>query len=165
MTKEEKKLILDFSLEKITENEFLEQYPLSLNEVKNYVKERLELAYSEANGEDVEYALLIGFNFDVFSDDFVDILCKIILERWHTKHEDIALILQKLKNPRSIDCLYQTALMKLDYLHYDDTYALARKCIHALGDINTNDSRNKLQLLASSSIPIIREKAEKQLRH
>jgi hypothetical protein len=165
MTKKEKKLILDFSLTTITKDDFLTQYPMDLNRVNNYVLETLEQAYLDKNGDDVEYALLLGFSFNVFSDDFVDILCKIIIEKWHNKHEDIALILQKLKSPKSVDCLYQTALMKLDYLSYDDTYALARKCIHALGDINTEASRNKLKLLAISSVPIIREKAEKQLHY
>jgi len=78
-------------------------------------------------------------------------------------HEDIASLLQGIRSPGSIDELYKTALTRFDYLDYDDSYSLARKCIHALGDINTAESKEKLAMLAGSGIPIIKEAAEKQL--
>jgi hypothetical protein len=165
MTKHEKDLIKAFALKQIGKDDFFAEYPVDLNIDKVYALKTLEGAYESKNSEDIEYGLLLGFLLNLFSSDYIDVLCKLILEKWHYKHEDIALILQELKNPKSIDCLYQAALMKFDYLSYDDSYALARKCIHALGDINTEYSREKLRLLASSDIPIIKEKAEKQLHY
>ena len=165
MTDQEKQLIKDLALKSISQGDFFRQYPVDLNVEKNYVLRTLENAYANKNAEDVEYGLLLGFLFESFSGDYVDVLCKLILEKWHYKHEDIALILQELKDPKSVNFLYQAALLKLDYLNYDNSYALARKCIHALGDISTENSREKLALLASSDIPIIREKALKQLHY
>jgi hypothetical protein len=54
MTKEEKKLILDFSLKKITKDEFLERYPLDLNEVK--VRE-LRLDFDTKKGAHINWKL------------------------------------------------------------------------------------------------------------
>ena len=56
-----------------------------------------------------------------------------------------------------------TALKKFEYLAYDETHALARKAIHALADINTEEAKEKLRMLAKSDVPIIKEKAEKQI--
>ncbi len=137
MTSHEKELIKDLALKSISKDDFLAQYSTELNIDKGYVLETLEKANADKNAEDVEYSLLLGFLFNLFSTDYIDVLCKLILEKWHFKHEDIALIFQELKSPQSIECLYQAVLMRFDYLRYDDSYALARKCIHALGDINT----------------------------
>lgn len=59
---------------------------------------------------------------------------------------------------------YKTALTKFDYLDFDEAYALAVKCIWALGDINSEDSRRKLELLTEFQNEIIRDNAIKQLR-
>lgn len=161
----EKKLIKDFALKKFSRQDFLATCPIDfVDDAKNPLR-IFERAYANKNAEDVEYSLLIGFLFNFFSNDYVDVLGQLIIEEWHFKHEDIASILQELKNPDSVKSLYEAALMKLDYLSCDDSYALARKYIHALGDINTGYSREKLVLISSSEIPIIREKAEKQLHY
>lgn len=96
---------------------------------------------------------------------FVELLCLLLKERWHYQHENIVTMLQSIKSPNCIDTLYDTALAHFDNVAYMETYALARKCIHALGDINTEYAKEKLRLLAASSIPIIKEKAEKQLHY
>jgi hypothetical protein len=163
MTEQEKKAILNLSLKEITKEDFLRLYPNSQNEI--YILESLNKAYEERDPQDLEYTLLLCFVFNLFNKTYVDILCKVLPEKWHYKHEDIVLILQKLKSPKSIDALYKTSLERFDYLNYDDSYALARKCIHALGDINTPDAREKLKFLSQSQIPIIKEKAEKQLKY
>lgn len=163
MTTEEKKLILNLSLNLITKDAFFSQYPEDLIANKDYVLDELKKAYTEKNADDVEYSLLLGFLLKTFSNKYEEILCKLLSESWHYKHEDIVLILQDLKSAKCIDVLYETVFKKFNYLSYDNTYSLARKCIHALGDINTDYSKEKLKLLAMSDIPIIKEKAEKQL--
>lgn len=57
------------------------------------------------------------------------------------------ILLQGFKAPESVDAIYTTIFSHFEYLDYDDSFALARKCIHALGDINTAYSREKLELL------------------
>lgn len=84
-------------------------------------------------------------------------------EPWHHQHEDIATLLDFLKSPNSIECLYKITLTEFEYLSYDDSYALALKCIWALGNINTEESKQKLELLSKSENEIIRQNARKQL--
>jgi HEAT repeat protein len=55
--------------------------------------------------------------------------------------------------------------MKLEYLQYDENFALARKCTWALTDIGTDAAMAKLQELAGSSNPKIRSYARKRLEN
>jgi hypothetical protein len=73
------------------------------------------------------------------------------------------MLFQKLKSPQTIECLYKTALTQFDYLEFDEAFALAVKCIWALGDINTIEARQKLELLTQSENKIIKENAIQQL--
>ena len=165
MTEHEKQLINDLAANRIGTNEFLKRYPVDLKNDGNYILATLEKAYEDKNGENVDYSLsLIRFDTEHYRPGrYVEVLSKLLLAPWHCRHEDIASLLQGLKDPGSVDALYEAALTKFDYLDYDDTYALARKCIHALADIDTESSRAKLRLLAESEIPTIREKAIKHL--
>ena len=164
MTEQEKKLILDLATHSINVDDFLSSYPADINNKTAYTLHELKRAYLKKNAQDVEYALLFGFIFNAFSSECVNLLSLLLVETWHYKHEDIALILQDLKSSESVNALYHAAVMKLDYVDYDESYALGRTCVHALGEIDTKESREKLKLLTQSGIPIIEEKAEKQLR-
>ena len=128
-----------------------------------YVVQLLENAYSEKNADDVEYSLSIGFMFNLFSKFYSDILCKLIEEDWHFSHENIASIFQELKLPETVDCLYKTVLKQFKYLEYDEFFALAVKCIWALGEIRTAEAKEKLKLLTQSNNKIIKENALMQL--
>lgn len=167
MTIEEKQLINEYLAGNLTKENLLKKYPINLIEDKAYILSSLEYAYKNKNADDVGYTLsLLIFDADFNkTDKYVEILCKLLYEDWHFSHEDIVSLLQGIKSPKSIDTLYKTALTEFEYLNYDDTYALARKCIHALGEINTEKAKEKLILLAQSNIPIIKEKAEKQLHY
>lgn len=162
MTNEEKKIIMDFMLKNITKEDFLKLYPIDIKNNNTYILEALEDAYQKKNAEDVEYALLLGFSFGL-SKNHVPILIKLLSVDWHYKHEDIAQLLQNFKDPRSIECLYKAALARYSYLDYDDSYALAVKCIWALGDINTEQSKAKLKLLSQSTISTVKKAAKQQL--
>lgn len=164
MTNVEKKLIEDLMSNSVTKAEFLNRFPVNIQQNSDYLLSLLEKAFNDKNADDIEDILFVGFSFSLFTKEFTDILCALIVEEWHIKHEDIAMILQKLKDPRGIDCLYQTALANYEYLDYDDSYALAVKCIWALGDINTEYAREKLELLAQSDNSIIKENATNQLK-
>ena len=62
----------------------------------------------------------------------------------------------------AVDSLYKAILIKFEYLNYTD--ALAIKCIWALGDINTLESKEKLELLSKSKDKVIRKNAIQQLK-
>lgn len=99
------------------------------------------------------------------NEKLLPILIRLIQEPWHQMHEDIASTLQwDIPSPKAIEVLYKTALTKFDYLDFDEAYALAVKCIWALGDINTPESMEKLELLAESKNKIIRKNAKAQLK-
>ena len=160
-----KDIINDFYLGKISKEEFLKQFPIDFAKNKEYILLSIKEAYQNKSSDDLDLALaLIVFNTKViYEDEFIKLLFSLLRETWHRQHENIVTMLQVIKSPESIDVLYDTALTKFEYLDYDDSYSLARKCIHALGEINTEYAKEKLKLLAASDIPIIKEKAEKQL--
>ena len=129
-----------------------------------YVLQLLDTAFNEKNAEDVENALIIASMFNLISKDYTNILLKLMESDWHFIHEDIASIFQELKLPNTVDCLFNAALSRFEYLEYDDSYALAVKCIWALGQIGTEESTEKLILLAQSQNEVIRENALNQLK-
>lgn len=86
------------------------------------------------------------------------------MESWHYRHEDIASLLQDAKSPTSIDALNKAVMTKFGYLDFDDSYALAVKCIWALGEIGTPEAMDKLTKLSKSDNKIIRDNAINQLK-
>lgn len=163
MTNFEREMVEKLMIKSISETEFINGFTVDIIQNRNYVKELLEEAYNNKDADDVDYSLFIGFSFNQFREDYLNILCKLIESSWHFQHENIARILQKLKSPNSIESLYKTALLQFDYLDFDESYALAVKCIWALGDINTIESRKKLEMLSLLDNEIIRDNAIKQL--
>ena len=128
-----------------------------------YIKTELEKAYNEKNGHSVDILISAIYMFKLYSEKFVDILCKLTKEEWHGKHEDIVFYLQKMELPSTIDCIYELAISNFEKYHWDDNFALVRKCCFALGDINTPKAKEKLELLLQSDEEMIREHAMEQL--
>ncbi|NQX48216.1 hypothetical protein HQN87_23085 [Paenibacillus tritici] len=163
MTNTEIEVVKKLMRKSITKTEFLQDFTVDVTQNSGYVLMLLERAYNRKIANEVEYSLFIAFSFNLFNEDYVEIACKLIESHWHFQHENLAMILQRLKSPASIEYLYRAAVTQFDYLDFDEAYALAVKCIWALGDINTEDSRGKLKLLTESENEIIRENAVKQL--
>ena len=111
----------------------------------------------------VEEAIYSFSDSEGFSNKFSEIFCKLLQADWHYKHEDIAQILQGLKDPSTVDCLYRAAELQFDYLNYDDTFGFARKCTWALADIGTPEAKAKLQQSARSSNDFGAKYAQKRL--
>jgi hypothetical protein len=95
--------------------------------------------------------------------EMVPLLCELIQEDWHLHHEDFASTLQGLKDPRAADSLATAALMKFDYLAYNDSHAFARKCVWALADIGSDNARNHLIALADNPDEEIAAYAKRRL--
>ena len=147
MTQKERELIRQLIKKSVTKEYFLENFTVNVLDNSNYIKQLLEIAYDEKEAYDVDYLLHVGFTFKLFAEEYIEILCKLIQSIWHEQHENIAGIFQFLKSPQSIESLYKTAITQFEYLDYDESYALAVKCIWALGDINTIESKKKLEPL------------------
>jgi hypothetical protein len=125
----------------------------------------LDLLRDAANRKDsldVEMALIVA---DVFGVTMAhrEVLSRLVREAWHVKHEDVVSALGKLSTPQSIPDFVFAASWVPEYLLYDDSRALARKAIHALGNISGPEAETALSQLLSSSDGVVREQAAKEL--
>ncbi|WP_222594656.1 hypothetical protein, partial [Sphingobacterium faecium] len=66
---------------------------------------------------------------DGADSDYTDILLQLLDEKWHISEEDIITVLELIKDPKSVNKLYEFAL---DVPDYDEMRAIAKKCIWAL---------------------------------
>jgi hypothetical protein len=112
--------------------------------------------------DDVETAVCAAYEAGLHTD-FVPSFIHLLSLDWHTRHEDITLALQELKDPRAVEVLSVTALREFPYLDYDEFRGLARKCTWALADIGTPEAKQKLQELSASGDPLIAQYAQKRL--
>lgn len=164
MVEDERMLIQQLIKKSISKEYFLERFTQDILKNPKYIKQLLEVAYEEENALDIDYLIYIGLTFEVFTEDYSDLLCKLIESPWHEQHESIAGIFQYLKSSKSVDSLYKTAMTQYEYLDYDDSYALAVKCIWALGAIGTKEAYHSLKELSKSDNKIIAENAKNQLK-
>lgn len=163
MTNKERELLHKLMTRALMPEVFAKSFTVNINKNPGYLRELLEVALLQNEANDVEYLLTAIFHFELFVEDYIEILCKLMKETWHYQHENIAIIFQKIKSPKTIDCLYHATLTRFEYLEFDEAFALAVKCIWALGDINTLESKEKLKLLTQSENKIIKDNAIKQL--
>ncbi|MBL7977136.1 MAG: HEAT repeat domain-containing protein [Bacteroidetes Order II. Incertae sedis bacterium] len=127
-----------------------------------FKKETLSLLKENVKNEDqegLETTLSVLF-YDGADADYTDILLQLLDEKWHTSEEDIISVLELIKDPKSVDKLYEVAL---DVPDYDDMRAIAKKSIWALSAVNTPEAIQKLKLLEKVDDPIIKENATFQL--
>ena len=111
----------------------------------------LEKAYNEKNNDSVDSLVFAIYTFELFTEKLIEILCKLSKEEWHGKHEDIASYFQKIKSPKTIECIYELAISDFEKYRWDDNFALVRKCCFALGDINTPKAKKKLELIMKNT--------------
>lgn len=143
-------------------NNYWDQFPIGRK--KRYKTEVLSLLRENVKNKDekgLSCTLSVAF-FDGADRDYTGILLSLLEEEWHTLEEDIVEVLGLTKDPMCIKKLYELAINVPDY---DDGRAMAKKCILALGAINTAESKEKLSLLKESDDPIIKQAAIDQLEY
>ncbi|TFF36841.1 hypothetical protein [Mucilaginibacter psychrotolerans] len=150
---------------RINEADFLKQYFDGKAPSANYLKHLIEKAIAYKDADLVEESILLLDLLSFYNDSFLLLLCRLLKENWHMKHEDIAMLLKEIKSPQTIDYLYDATEMQFDYLDYDDTYQFAKKCIKALSAIGNEKAIDKLRLLAASRNLEIAKYAQKELRY
>lgn len=154
-----------FYAKKINSNELMVMMEKGKPNMPKFIFDELTFAINIRSSDDIEDVILLLFIFpEVEREIFITPLCGLILQDWHYKHEDIATLFQDWKDPRTINALYETTNRPFTYLEYDDSYALAVKCIWALGDIATEGAFDKLKILSTSKNPVIKENACYQLK-
>ena len=162
MTRAEQALIEALYMHEISEEEFLARFPLNLAVQPAYLVQLLRRAYQEQRAEDVDYALMISHLAPGVPFGLTTVLGDLLVVDWHYMHENIVQWLQALKDPLSIEPLYQAAV-ELPDLHCYGHYTIAVQATYALHDIGTEKAKEKLTLLAASPIPVIRTAARYQL--
>lgn len=121
----------------------------------------LQIAMDNHDGGAVEDALTQCYKEE--SAAYIDLLVELLLADWHTRHEDIALEMQRLRSPITIPALKTTSLRKFAYLDYNNSHALARKCVWALADIGTMHAKSELAEIADCEDDVVAEYARKRL--
>jgi len=123
---------------------------------------QLENAKNSQNPDDVEDAINAAWNGGM-KREYLPILLDLLRKTDHFRHEDIVNALQELKDPDSIDVLHETATKKYSYYISDSEFPLARKCIWALADIGTPESKESLKLLSLHSNQEVASYAKKRI--
>ena len=128
------------------------------------IVKKLRKSIESKNPDEVDNAVIEATSTDKPAE-VVPYLCELLEAKWHFDHEDITLALQKIGDSRAIDVLKRTATCKFDYLDYDDSYPLSRKCTWALADIGTEEAKAALKELAKNSDELIAEYAQKRINN
>jgi hypothetical protein len=162
METRQQQLILDMTLRRISEDEFLRGVGIAREDATGFALRTLEEAYRQKNGDDVEFGLAVGFRFG-FTPEFLDVLIRLSDAEWHHSHEDVVTVLGELRDTRTVEALYRAALIIHPHLEYDGCRALAVKAIWALGKLSDTIADQKLRFLAESSDSVVRADAQKQL--
>ena len=74
-----------------------------------YIKQSWKKHIMKKMEKVINTLILAIYMFKLYSEKFVDILCKLTKEEWHEKHEDIVFYLQKMELPSTIDRIYELA--------------------------------------------------------
>lgn len=140
----------------------LRETKLSNNEILDSVVHLLMQPLEPGDEEFVEAALCLLDTLNPPKETDIEILCKLILEDHHERHEDVARSLQCYADPSTVNCLYEAAQRKTEYYDVPEN-PFARKCLWALGDINTDESWGKIELLEKSKDETVSQWAIEQL--
>lgn len=132
---------------------------------EEYLKKHFLKSYQEKDSEMAEYMIYILFvGENVISlSNFCDVLNELLISTWHTKHEDIATLLQWIKRTESVEYLVKAIDLKPQYLDYDANCAYEVKCLWALYTIGNEDAILALKKLSQHSNTIISNKANELL--
>jgi len=128
----------------------------------NKILSKMQKAFVEKDAESIE-KLVDDTDFSKNGSSYIEILCQLLKEEWHIKHEDIVSILEDIKDPKAIDILYDIAQRKFNYYIRDEKYPLARRCIWALWKIGTEEAIYKIKLLSKFDDEDVQKYAVKQL--
>lgn len=156
------KAISKLMLGQISKEQFLEINAIS--NIADVVEKGLEEAYKNQNADNVDQFMYLGFVFDVFDIKNVNILNKLLLSNWHYKHEDIALLLQRISSVESIEYLFNAIDLQPQYMKMDENYPFEVKCTRAIYYIGKEKSLPYLKKLCEHPNDIISEMAKRQIK-
>jgi len=139
--------------------DYLEQLPDHTFSYTDDLLIEIQEAIRHKASEYLEMLLCIC-SWDGVNNRYTKLLCNLLNADWHEWHEDIVMLLDEIKDPESIDSIYEIALKIPDF---DDGRSLAKKSIWALGSIGTIKAMGKLKILSENEDPIINKAARLEL--
>jgi len=163
MNKNNTNLLDAFYTQEMSKNQVKMNFDLEGKSEFDFILNELNKARKDRSPDMLEDAVTLLFIFDGVNHPTNE-LNELLLEPWHYKHEDIASLLQDAKSPSSADFLYRATIKEFDYLSFDDSYALAIKCIWALGEIDSPQAIDNLVKLSKSNNHKISNNALNQLK-
>lgn len=116
----------------ITGAAFLRQ--LGVADGSAWALDQLRDAMTRRDSDDVELALTAAGVLGA-TDEYVAPLVSLALEDWHQSHEAVVSMLGRLRPPEAVPALATLTWHVPEYLGWDQSHALARKAVHALGSI------------------------------
>lgn len=160
-------LIRDLALVKISDEVFLSHFREELQANKRFPQTLVEEGCSEQSTLKLDLGIILIRLLEKKNDVKVpgEIWCKLLTENWHNSHEDIAFLLQRFPDPKTVDCLFEAATTSFDYLSYDETFQLSRKCIKALAAIGNEEAIQCLRKLEKNENSVIGGYAIKELNY
>ena len=152
---------------KLSKSALYKAVDIEVDNWENFIHAGLQISLDEKSDELLDDYLTLIFLYEVPFKSCIQLLNKILVSDWHRQHENVAMLLEKACDVSSTEYLYATAIAQFEYLEYDENYALAVKCIWALGKILRSggfQAKEKLELLAQSTNEIIRKNSVEQLQ-
>lgn len=125
---------------------------------------QLQDAIRRRDSDDVELALVAAGACGV-TPAHVDPLVTLAGEDWHESHEEVVSMLGELRAVAAVDALTRLTWHVPDHLEWDESHALGRKAVHALGRIDTPESVSALESVLESGPEPLRDVAGRQLQH
>lgn len=153
MTEREKKLLADREERRTGETEFYELFPLEQYTEINYITNEIDKAITEKDSVAIDlltYLLLYHLPSGI---EYTNLLNKLLITRYHHKHQEVARRLQELKNPSSIPYVRRALASGFDYLTYtcSETGAIAKWFSWILAEISTQEAIEVLEEYSHSS--------------
>ncbi|NME73016.1 hypothetical protein [Flammeovirga aprica] len=156
----DRKLVLEYATRKISETDFISKYPHKLD--NNYMVNCFSKVLESKDTKDLEY-LFMMLNF-IEEKSLCPILCELLVECWHSKHDNIATILQfDVDYPECVDFVVEAIHLecKLWYPSYRESFI--KKCTYILAYLETEKALEKLKELSNSSDDLIKKYALDQI--
>jgi hypothetical protein len=109
----------------ISISEFSAYFKKGTFSVSNFVLAKFETALNHKDAVQIEFLVIVA-KMDGLSKKYSAIFCELLPLGWHYKHEDIIMALDDIKDPDTVECIFNTAIKKYEYLDYDENYSLAK---------------------------------------
>lgn len=113
------------------------------------ISDFLEAAIQTQDDDNLDDTLFLGSGYG-YCQAHLPLLIVLLRQEWHTQHESLVDIIAEFKSDTAIEVLDWAAQIRLAYLDYDDSKALARKAIYALAKIPSHEALEKLESIAQS---------------